>query len=135
MVSRGKFILIVDADGATKFSEYGRLQDELDRILGFCFSSFSLFSPFYFSHFKDNTSKRNYPAYHGIVCGSRAHMQHSTTKKRGTFRNILMWGFHLVVKWIGGVKDIKDTQCGFKLFTRNTGTFIYFSICLKSLAL
>lgn len=34
MVSRGKFVLIVDADGATKFSEYGKLQEELDRILG-----------------------------------------------------------------------------------------------------
>lgn len=48
-------------------------------------------------------------------------MQNSATKKRGALRNILMWGFHLVVKWIGGVKDIQDTQCGFKLFTRNTG--------------
>ena len=42
-------------------------------------------------------------------------------------RNILMWGFHFVVMWIGGVRDIKDTQCGFKLFTRKAveRTFLF----------
>lgn len=30
MVSRGKNILIVDADGATKFSDYGKLEEELE---------------------------------------------------------------------------------------------------------
>jgi dolichyl-phosphate beta-glucosyltransferase len=32
-----------------------------------------------------------------------------------------MVGFHLVVKWIGGITAINDTQCGFKLFTRDAG--------------
>jgi hypothetical protein len=32
-----------------------------------------------------------------------------------------MHGFHLLVYIVGGVRGIDDTQCGYKLFTRNAG--------------
>ena len=54
-----------------------------------------------------------------IAIGSRAHLQKKAEAERTIFRNFFMWGFHFVVKYVGDVHGIKDTQCGFKLFTRN----------------
>lgn len=53
----------------------------------------------------------------GIVIGSRAHLEKDSIAERSFFRTILMYGFHAMV-WMFAVKGIKDTQCGFKLFTR-----------------
>jgi len=57
---------------------------------------------------------------YGIAIGSRAHIY----KERKWYRNILMQGFHLIVT-ILCVSGIKDTQCGFKLFTRNTTRLLF----------
>lgn len=37
--------------------------------------------------------------------------------QRSYFRTLLMYGFHFLV-WFLCVKEIRDTQCGFKLLTR-----------------
>jgi dolichyl-phosphate beta-glucosyltransferase len=37
--------------------------------------------------------------------------------QRSLLRNILMYGFHTVLR-VFGVGHIRDTQCGFKLFSR-----------------
>ncbi|KAJ3318937.1 dolichyl-phosphate beta-glucosyltransferase [Boothiomyces sp. JEL0866] len=90
-VARGEYLLMVDADGATKFSDLDKLLEGIDGI-----------------------SKDGY----GIAVGSRAHMVDTdAVVKRSAFRNFLMRGFHLLV-YILGIQHIKDTQCGFKLFTR-----------------
>ncbi|KAJ3261493.1 dolichyl-phosphate beta-glucosyltransferase [Boothiomyces macroporosus] len=90
-VSRGEYLLMVDADGATKFSDLDKLMEGIEQI-----------------------GKNGY----GIAVGSRAHMVNTeAVVKRSAFRNFLMRGFHLLV-YILGIKHIKDTQCGFKLFTR-----------------
>lgn len=47
----------------------------------------------------------------------RAHLEESSKAERSFFRTILMVGFHLLVR-IFAVATIRDTQCGFKLFTR-----------------
>jgi len=99
LASRGKYILFVDADGATKFSELDKLEKSLEKI---------------------TTSDG-----HGICVGSRAHLQGQAEAKRSFFRNLLTWGFHFVVSYIGGVKGIRDTQCGFKLFTRPTANLVF----------
>lgn len=36
-----------------------------------------------------------------------------------------MWGFHFCVEFLGGVKGIRDTQCGFKLFTRDSAKNLF----------
>lgn len=54
----------------------------------------------------------------GIVCGSRAHMEEESIAQRSSFRTVLMYGFHWCV-WMFGSRTIKDTQCGFKLLTRD----------------
>mmetsp|Transcript_9235 Transcript_9235/g.22866 ORF Transcript_9235/g.22866 Transcript_9235/m.22866 type:complete len:369 (+) Transcript_9235:356-1462(+) len=50
--------------------------------------------------------------------GSRAHLeQEDIVTKRTKLRNFAMHGFHLLVFLVVG-GSIRDTQCGFKLFTR-----------------
>ncbi len=61
-----------------------------------------------------------------IICGSRAHLQAEATAKRHPLRNLLMHGFHFAV-WILCVRDVKDTQCGFKLFGRRAARLLFFN--------
>jgi len=103
-VARGKYILMVDADGATKFSELDVLLSEMQKL-----------------------EKNGF----GIVIGSRAHLEKQAIAKRSFFRNVLTWGFHLVVLVVGGIRDIRDTQCGFKLFTRACGLKLFSNVHLE----
>ncbi|PSN49390.1 Dolichyl-phosphate beta-glucosyltransferase [Blattella germanica] len=63
----------------------------------------------------------------GIVCGSRAHLEEQAISSRSFFRTFLMYGFHFLV-WFFTVRGIRDTQCGFKLLTREAAR-----ICFRSL--
>jgi dolichyl-phosphate beta-glucosyltransferase len=101
--ARGKYMLMADADGATKFSDYLRLHQAVKRI-----------------------EKNGL----GLGIGSRAHLQSEAIAKRTFFRNLLMHGFHLMVNVLG-VRGIKDTQCGFKLFTRRTAELIFLNIHIE----
>lgn len=47
--------------------------------------------------------------------------------QRSLFRTFLMYGFHFLV-WFFCVKGIKDTQCGFKLFTREAALKTFSSL-------
>ncbi len=60
----------------------------------------------------------------GLAVGSRAHVVSEAVAKRTPFRNALMWGFHWVVRWVG-VAGVRDTQCGFKLFSREAAMLIF----------
>jgi dolichyl-phosphate beta-glucosyltransferase len=99
MQARGRALLMADADGATKFSDLRKLIGELKSL---------------------QSSHRG----HGIVVGSRAHKQDEAVARRSFFRNILMWGFHLAVQLVG-VRGVKDTQCGFKLFSRESARLLF----------
>ncbi|KAM4681836.1 dolichyl-phosphate beta-glucosyltransferase isoform 3-T3 [Amazona ochrocephala] len=90
--SRGKKILMVDADGATKFADIEKVEEGLKNL-------------------------QPWPNEMAISCGSRAHLEKDSVAKRSYFRTILMYGFHFLV-WFLCVKKIRDTQCGFKLLTR-----------------
>lgn len=54
MVARGDYVLMADADGATKFSDFELLEDQMQNI-----------------------EKNN----HGLVVGSRAHLQSAAVAK------------------------------------------------------
>ncbi|UKZ47696.1 hypothetical protein TrVGV298_001922 [Trichoderma virens] len=57
----------------------------------------------------------------GVAIGSRAHLVGSeAVVKRSALRNFLMRSFHLVLTILTppATSRIRDTQCGFKLFTR-----------------
>ncbi|KAJ3193957.1 dolichyl-phosphate beta-glucosyltransferase [Irineochytrium annulatum] len=98
LLSRGRKILFADADGATKFSDLDTLEEKMDAVI------------------KDGL---------GIAVGSRAHMvKTEAVVKRSMIRNFLMHGFHTVLV-ILGISSIKDTQCGFKLVTRDAARKIF----------
>jgi len=103
---RGEFILFADADGATRFSD-------LDKVYS---AQHLLFS-------KANTPGPEWK-YPSIICGSRAHLENESISSRSFFRTILMYGFHFLV-WLFTVRDIKDTQCGFKMFTRSAARICF----------
>ncbi|XP_044308347.1 dolichyl-phosphate beta-glucosyltransferase isoform X1 [Varanus komodoensis] len=98
--SRGKKILMADADGATKFEDIEKLEKGLESL-------------------------QPWPKQMAIACGSRAHLEEDSIAQRSYFRTLLMYGFHFLV-WFLCVKEIKDTQCGFKLLTREAA-FLTFS--------
>uniref|UniRef100_A0A669QSJ0 Dolichyl-phosphate beta-glucosyltransferase n=1 Tax=Phasianus colchicus TaxID=9054 RepID=A0A669QSJ0_PHACC len=89
---RGKKILMADADGATKFADIEKVEEGLKHL-------------------------QPWPNQMAISCGSRAHLEKDSVAKRSYFRTLLMYGFHFLV-WFLCVKKIRDTQCGFKLLTR-----------------
>ncbi|KAF8930166.1 dolichyl-phosphate beta-glucosyltransferase [Haplosporangium gracile] len=96
--TRGEYILMVDADGATRFSDLDALQVKL---------------------------KATEQDGLGVAVGSRAHMvKTDAVVKRSFIRNFLMYSFHKVV-YILGCRGIEDTQCGFKLFTRKAAQAIF----------
>ncbi|XP_071452618.1 dolichyl-phosphate beta-glucosyltransferase [Hetaerina americana] len=108
---RGAVILFADADGATKFSDLSKLEDSLQDLVK--------------GDYKKDPSKVSESL--AVVCGSRAHLEAESVAKRSLFRTLLMWGFHLLVKTFG-VRDIADTQCGFKLFTRRSAQLAFRSL-------
>ncbi|XP_003971382.2 dolichyl-phosphate beta-glucosyltransferase [Takifugu rubripes] len=102
MICRGKLILMADADGATKFSDIEKAESAL----------------------RDLSPK---PDNMAICCGSRAHLEKASIAQRSVFRTFLMYGFHFLV-WFFCVRGIKDTQCGFKLFTREAALKTFSSL-------
>ncbi|KAI8926685.1 nucleotide-diphospho-sugar transferase [Entophlyctis helioformis] len=100
LASRGDLVLFADADGATRFSDVEGLEREIRAIA---------------------TPKRNL----GVAIGSRAHMVNTeAVVKRSFIRNFLMRGFHMLV-YLLGIRSIRDTQCGFKMFTRGAAARIF----------
>lgn len=97
--ARGRYLLFADADGASKFSDFTKLENEMKNM-------------------KKDSSNR------AVVCGSRAHLEEESIAQRSFFRTILMKGFHFVV-WFLCVRGIKDTQCGFKLLTREAAVLLF----------
>ncbi|KAJ7931680.1 glycosyltransferase family 2 protein [Mycena leptocephala] len=95
----GERLLMVDADDASRFVDLELLWEAMDKIA------------------PDNGA--------GVVVGSRAHLvKTEAVVKRSLLRNILMYGLHTILR-IVGVGHIRDTQCGFKLFSRAAAQQIF----------
>lgn len=100
--ARGSYIIFADADGASQFSDISKLLKSIQKL-------------------DDNEPFKN-PA---VAIGSRAHMVNTdAVVKRSFIRNFLMYGLHTLV-FIFGIRDIKDTQCGFKLFNKKAVELIF----------
>ncbi|KAJ6107898.1 Dolichyl-phosphate beta-glucosyltransferase [Penicillium sp. IBT 18751x] len=98
---RGQYVVFADADGASKFTDLGKLVTACQEI--------------------EDADGR------GVAVGSRAHMVGSeAVVKRSKLRNFLMHSFHLILRLMTPPRTatIKDTQCGFKLFSRAALPFI-----------
>ncbi|KAL0953961.1 hypothetical protein HGRIS_005121 [Hohenbuehelia grisea] len=96
---RGERLLMVDADGASRFEDLELLWDAMDKL-----------GP---------------EGSAAVAVGSRAHLvKTEAVVKRSLLRNILMYGLHTLLR-IVGVGHIRDTQCGFKLFSRAAAQQIF----------
>jgi len=105
LVARGALIYMADADLAAKASELTKLEEKI------------------------KTVERD---EYGIAVGSRAHLQEDeSVAKRKWYRIVLMHAFHALVYFVGGVRNIQDTQCGYKLFTRKAAAAIFSSIHVR----
>ncbi|XP_035828169.1 dolichyl-phosphate beta-glucosyltransferase isoform X2 [Aplysia californica] len=113
--SRGRQILFVDADGASKFSDLDKLEKNMEEQK----EKAKLRS-------KSRKKAKNMESM-AIVCGSRAHLEEDSIATRSMFRTFLMLGFHFVV-WLLAVRGIRDTQCGFKLFTREAAILLFLNL-------
>jgi dolichyl-phosphate beta-glucosyltransferase len=91
-------ILMVDADGATKISEFETLEKRLTDLLAL-----------------DRKV---------VVVGSRAHIDGQDKANRTGIRKLLGFGMHFLI-WLGGIRGIRDTQCGFKLFSREAAKWLF----------
>ncbi|POS85917.1 hypothetical protein EPUL_004569 [Erysiphe pulchra] len=92
---RGAYALFADADGASRFSDLSKLVEGCNEVV--------------------DTLGR------AVSIGSRAHLVGSgAVVKRSVLRNLLMHSFHLLLRFLtpAATSRIRDTQCGFKLFTR-----------------
>ncbi|KAG6816146.1 hypothetical protein H0H87_008323 [Tephrocybe sp. NHM501043] len=99
LYSSGDRLLMADADDASRIEDLEVLWKTLDTIA---------------------PSNRA-----GVVVGSRAHLvQSEAVVKRSFLRNVLMYGLHTILR-IVGVGHIRDTQCGFKLFSRAAARQIF----------
>jgi len=103
--ARGQYLLMVDGDGATRIEDLESLETRL----------------------KQAEQKTRGGA---VAVGSRAHYQDSAVAKRAWYRNILMHGFHFLVSLLC-VRGIRDTQCGFKLFSRSAATHLFLNQHLR----
>ena len=51
--------------------------------------------------------------------------------QRAWYRTILMLGFNFLVQTLSGIHGIKDTQCGFKLFSRRAARCVFPTLHLE----
>jgi dolichyl-phosphate beta-glucosyltransferase len=97
MRGRGQYLLMADADGATQFSDVDQLLEAIGAA---------------------DTSAAT-PTLAEIAIGSRAKMQ------RTWLRSVLHRGFTFGMSLLMGYEGIEDTQCGFKLFSREAAKRIF----------
>jgi len=105
LASTGRYALFLDADGATEIKDFDKLFNIMKEI-------------------EQNEL--------GIVAGSRNHIFNAAevVRERKWYRNILGYVSNFIVNVICGVK-MKDTQCGFKLFTRETVKLLFVPMHLE----
>lgn len=115
--SRGELLLMLDADGATKITDLEKLESQI----------FKLASK---QSEKHGVQNQNISDTEVVAFGSRAHLEKQALAMRKWYRNFLMKGFHLVVLLTAG-PGIRDTQCGFKMFTRSAARKLFTNVRLK----
>ena len=59
-----------------------------------------------------------------------AHLEKSSIATRAFYRTVLMRGFHVLVMLLC-TRHVKDTQCGFKLFTKKAAKVLFQSLHIE----
>lgn len=60
-----------------------------------------------------------------VLVGNRKNDQSSYTQNRGLFRKVLSLGFIKIREYIVGLKNVSDTQCGFKAFKQKASRDVF----------
>lgn len=100
--ARGRRMLMADADAATAFDDVERLEAALGDGADVAVGSRA--------HLRDGGVVED--GGEGKGKGGRVHTG------RDGLRSFVSWVFNLVVVYVGGVSGCRDTQCGFKLYSR-----------------
>lgn len=127
LVARGQSCLFMDADGATRVSDMELLEAALQDIASSKESTVSRDSRAGAKGGKAALASVPGSSSAGFLAaavGSRAHMEQAAVAKRHPLRNFLMHGFHMLVVFVAG-GAVKDTQCGFKMFSRHAAALLY----------
>ncbi|KAI3899257.1 hypothetical protein MKW92_035668 [Papaver armeniacum] len=117
--SRGELLLMLDADGATKVNDLEKLETQI-RVQAEMQT-----------HESAADSSARISDIPIAAFGSRAHLEEEALASRKWYRNFLMKGFHIVVLLSAGGSGIRDTQCGFKMFTRAAARKLFKNVRLK----
>lgn len=115
--SRGELLLMLDADGATKVDDLEKLENQ---ILAVARTKGQVASD----------SSEGIADIPIVAFGSRAHLEKKALATRKWYRNFLMKSFHVVVLLAAG-PGVRDTQCGFKMFSRAAARKLFTNIRLK----
>jgi len=119
--STGQLCLMIDSDGATDISDgLIKLLKEMKVLTNET------------RHNQENASMvgggTSLPRC--AVFGSRSHLEKESCASRSQIRTFLMHSFHFFVKTLCS-HQIKDTQCGFKLFTRSAVVLLFTNLHLR----
>lgn len=101
---------MADADGATTFSEIEKLERSANQGFDVVVGS-------------RNNENENAIAQVWLLLISEC--------QRAWYRTILMHGFNFLVQTLSGINGLKDTQCGFKLFSRRVARCVFPSLHLE----
>ena len=118
--SSGLLCLMVDADGATDINDgMGKVLKEMEVLT---------------TQYRNGASGIRKLSHSSLppaaVFGSRAHLEEESCATRSKVRTFLMHAFHFFVKTLCSSR-IKDTQCGFKLFTRSAVALLFKNLHLR----
>jgi dolichyl-phosphate beta-glucosyltransferase len=117
---RGNRLLMVDADGASRFEDLELLWKAMDELAPGNGAAMAIGSRAHLVK-TEAVVKVQYHLFHALVLGlTRSPFRY----QRSFLRNVLMYGLHTILR-IMGVGHIRDTQCGFKLFSRAAAQQIF----------
>lgn len=123
---RGHYAIFADADGASRFDDVRRLLSAINGVNSSPPSpEIGVDDEKVIENEKSSSFQRPPWTRAVVAIGSRAHMvKTDAVVNRSFIRNFLMYGLHTLV-YIFGIRSIRDTQCGFKMFTRPAATHIF----------
>jgi dolichyl-phosphate beta-glucosyltransferase len=120
LIARGELVLFMDADGATRVSDLELLEAAIKEVA-------TTKSSTVVSRGGSTAAAAASSSSEGCLAaavGSRAHLEQAALAQRSRLRNFLMHGFHMLVVAVAG-SAVKDTQCGFKMFSRHAAALLY----------
>ncbi|EGX90763.1 dolichyl-phosphate beta-glucosyltransferase, putative [Cordyceps militaris CM01] len=122
---RGHYVLFADADGATRFSDVGKLIEGCEEVVDASGRGVAIGSRAHLVGSEAVVKVRFFP--HVLLRQKKRRVKTENQEKkltryiqRSALRNFLMRSFHLVLTILTppATSRLRDTQCGFKLFTR-----------------